>query len=342
MKTRCSAARGRWLGLSACWFLAAGQVFAADQTQPKELRLPPAFEKAVPETVKDLQDIQKHVRTLLDRTLRCTVGIRIGAAQGSGVIISKDGYVLTAGHVSGTPDRNCKIILPDGRVLNGKTLGANRGIDSGLIKITDEGDYPFCEMAQSADVKKGHWCLAIGHPGGVQAGRSPVVRLGRILEASKSFVRTDCTLVGGDSGGPLFDMTGKVIGIHSRIGGPITANIHVPVDTYRETWDRLAKGEEWGNLFGMLGKASDAYLGLSLDQESKDCKIVNVSPNSPAEKAGLMANDIVRGFDGKKVASAEDLIKLMQGKRPGNEVPLEIQRGVDTINVRVTLGKRPV
>src|SRR5207245_204744 len=124
-------------------------------------------------------------------------------------------------------------------------------------------------------------CMAIGHPGGYQKGRNPVVRLGRIQTNSKTFVQTDCVLVGGDSGGPLFDMHGKVIGIHSRIGNLITANIHVPVDTYRETWDRLAKGDEWGPF---SGKQSDAYMGLGLDPESKNCKVVEVNPDSPAAK----------------------------------------------------------
>src|SRR5205807_1727365 len=97
----------------------------------------------------------------------------------------------------------------------------------------------------SADLKKGQWVITVGHPGGFRPDRSPPVRLGRVIESTKSLVRTDCTIVGGDSGGPLFDMTGKVVGIHSRIGAPLSANIHVPVDTYRDTWDRLVKGEVW-------------------------------------------------------------------------------------------------
>jgi serine protease Do len=334
---------GRWFGLLVgIGLLASGGVARADTGKKDEPSLPPVFDKAVPENKKDLQAIQQHVRGLLKKTIPCTVGLLVGAAQGSGVIVSKDGFVLTAGHVSGVADHKCKIVMPDGRILNGKTLGANHGIDSGMIQITDKGEYPFCEMATSADLKVGQWCMAIGHPGGWQKGRDPVVRLGRIQTNSKSFVQTDCALVGGDSGGPLFDMHGKVIGIHSRIGGPITANIHVPVDTYRATWDRLAKGEEWGNnpLFG-FGKTPEAYMGVSLDPESKECKILTVNVESPAAKAGVRAHDIVRLFDGKKISNQEDLLKLMQTKRPGNEVALEILRGEETIVLRVTLGKRP-
>ncbi len=321
--------------------LTANAARAADTTA-LDAPLPSAFDKAVPQTKEDLLAIQRHVKRLLKTTMPATVGVIVGAAQGSGVIVSKDGFVLTAGHVSALPDRKCQIIMPDGRVLKGKTLGADHGMDSGMIQITDKGDFPFCEMGNSADVKAGQWCLAIGHPGGWQKGRNPVVRVGRIQTVGKSFIQTDCTLVGGDSGGPLFDMHGKVIAIHSRIGNLITANLHVPVDTYRATWDRLAAGEEWGNdsVF-TSAKASDAYMGLSLDPDSRDCRILTVNDASPAAKAGLRANDIVRLFDNKKIRSQEDLLRLMQNKHPGNEVTLEVVRGEDIVILHVTLGKRP-
>src|SRR5262249_45555918 len=157
------------------------------------------------------------------------VGIRLGQHQGSGIIVTKDGFVLTAGHVSGEPGKTATVIFPDGKELKAKTLGKNGGIDSGMMKIATEGEYPFVEMGKSDPIKKGDWVLAIGHPGGFRTNRTPVVRVGRVLQATSLFLRSDCTLVGGDSGGPLFDMRGQVVGIHSRIGdGSITANIHVP------------------------------------------------------------------------------------------------------------------
>ena len=332
----------RWFGvLAGIGLLTQGQA-RADSSAKQDEGLPAVFEKALPENRQDLQAIQRHVKSLLKKTVPATVGLQVNAAQGSGVIVSRDGLILTAGHVSGKPDRKCRVVLPDGRTVEGKTLGANKGIDSGMVQITEKGDYPFCQLADPAEPKVGQWCMAIGHPGGWQKGRDPVVRLGRIQDSSKTFIRTDCALVGGDSGGPLFDMHGKVIGIHSRIGNLITANLHVPVSTYRETWDRLAAGEEWGDnpLFG-FGRTSDAYMGLSLDPESKDCRILTVNDDSPAAKAGLRANDVVRMFDGKDIRSQEDLLKLMQTKRPGNQVALEVLRGDEKIVLRVTLGKRP-
>jgi serine protease Do len=311
-----------------------------DTKSPKAPPIPAAFTKAVPESVEDLKAIQAHVRALSARVLACTVNVRIGMGQGSGVIISADGYVLTAGHVSGTPGRDVILTLASGRKVKGKTLGVNRGIDSGLIKITEEGKWPHCEMGKSADLKRGDWCLAVGHPTGYKEGRSPVVRLGRVLDHGKVLIRSDCALVGGDSGGPLFDMQGRVIGIHSRIAGPLTANIHVPVDTYRDTWDKLAKGEAWGGgMFGFPAKG-EPYLGVKGDPEAEGCKITEVVPNSPAAKAGLQVDDVVLRFAGQKINDFESLRARVLRSKPGQRVTLEIQRGEKTRNIEVVVGKR--
>src|SRR5437764_8264622 len=123
--------------------------------------------------------------------MRATVGLRVGNAQGSGVIINREGYILTAGHVSGATDRDAIIILPDGRRLRGRTLGANNGIDSGMVLITEKADFPFVSMAKSADLKKGDWCLSLGHPGGYKPGRPPVVRVGRLQDVNPKLLVSD-------------------------------------------------------------------------------------------------------------------------------------------------------
>lgn len=300
----------------------------------EEPKLPIALEKPAPENVEDLKAIQKQVKLVLEKVMPCTVGLRIGQGSGSGVIISKDGYVLTAGHVNGKADREATVILQDGRKLKGKTLGANHGIDSGLIKITEEGDWPFVDMGKSEELKQGQWCIAIGHPGGFKTGRTPVVRLGRILINNKNALTSDCTLVGGDSGGPLFDMAGKVVGIHSRIGNSITANVHVPVDTYRDTFDRLAAGEVWGT------RANAAYLGIQANPDSKECKVGQVVPGSPAEKAGLKVNDILLKCDGQKITTFDDLGVFLIKRKPGDEVSVEVRRGEETVSMKIVLGRK--
>jgi serine protease Do len=215
--------------------------------------LPPVLDKVAPENLDDLRALENHVQRVLARVMPAVVGLQVGAGQGSGVIVDADGTILTAGHVSGTPDQKAIAVLPSTKRLKAKTLGKNGGIDSGMMKIAEPGPWPYVEMGNSADLKVGQWVIAIGHPGGFRDNRTPVVRVGRILVANQFFIRTDCTLVGGDSGGPLFDMRGRVIGIHSRIGATaITENMHVPIDTYRLTWERLASSESWGGALGQI------------------------------------------------------------------------------------------
>ena len=309
----------------------------SDPTKPPVIA---PLDKPAPENIEDLRAIQGRVKDVLRKVVPATVGIRIGGASGSGVIINKEGHVLTAGHVSGTPDKECVIIFPNGKKVKGKSLGGNGGIDSGLIQITEKGDWPFVDMGKSTDLKRGQWVIAVGHPGGFNERRSPPVRLGRILEANRNMIRTDCTLVGGDSGGPLFDMDGKVIGIHSRIAGNITDNIHVPVDTYRDTWDRLVKGERWGGgLFGG-GGADMPYMGVELEQDSDNCKVKKITPGSPAEKAGIKEGDVILSFAGQKIAKSADLAPQLFKKKIGDRIALELKRGEETVKLEIKLGRR--
>lgn len=205
-----------------------------------------AFRKAAPEGLADLTAMQDHFQAVLKRVRPATVMVQTSDASGSGVLVSKDGYILTAAHVSGASGRDARVCLPDGRILKAKTLGANKRLDYGLIKVTDAGEFPFAEMGKSAEVTAGQWLLALGYPGEFRPGRSPVVRVGRVASAAGAKLRTDCLIEGGDSGGPLFDLAGKVIGVHQRAGRlSEDCNYHIPVDLYRGGWDRLLKGEVW-------------------------------------------------------------------------------------------------
>jgi S1-C subfamily serine protease len=225
----------------------------AGELRPEPVKEAPRLViKPVPESIEDLRDLERRVQEVVAKVSAATVCLRIGAGQGSGVIV-KDGLILTAGHVSGVPDGPTSIVFPDGKTIKGKALGRNTGIDSGMVKITEEGKWPTVEIGKSSDLKKGQWVIAIGHPGGHRPNRPLVVRVGRIIEVTSFVIRTDCTLVGGDSGGPLFDLEGRVVGIHSRIGGfRIDENFHVPVDTFLSTWERLVRGESWGGQLGTV------------------------------------------------------------------------------------------
>ncbi len=288
-----------------------------------------------PMSVSDLKLMQERVQKLTEQLTKCTVGVQVGQAQGSGVIVSKDGYVLTAAHVSGEPGREVIFILSDGRTLKGKTLGLNRTIDAGLMKITEGSDFPTVEMGISDVLKEGQWCLATGHPGGYQSDRKPVLRIGRILFNSNETITTDCTLVGGDSGGPLFDLDGRVIGINSRIAGPIESNMHVPVNTFKETWDRMLSGEAWGHLLGQ-----EPYIGIKGDPVATEAKVGHVFPDSPAAKAGLALGDIIQKVNDKPVADFAAFKSAISDHQPGETLKLAVLRGDAVVELKVVLGKR--
>lgn len=294
---------------------------------------------SVPKSIADLKAIERRVEETTKKVMPSVVGISIGGSQGSGVIISKDGYVLTAGHVSSAPGIEVTLVLADGRRVKAKTLGVNSQIDSGLIKIDEEGEWPAAELGKSGDLKQGQWVIALGHPGGYRKDRPPVLRLGRILVAGgvDSFLMTDCTLVGGDSGGPLFDLDGKVVGIHSRIGNSTFNNMHVPVDTFTQTWDRLASSEIWGGAGGrgpMLGVAGETLDG-------KGARLSAVTPGGPGAKAGLKEGDVITQFDGRPVRSIDLMAVLIARKRPGDVVAIEVLRDGKTVALKATLARRP-
>ena len=208
-----------------------------------------------PITVAALKRVEAKSRDVAARVVGSTVGVinqslatngRLG--EGSGVVVSEDGLILTVGHVLAKPGSELTVIFPDGRRAAAKALGANFSRDSGLARITEPGKWPHVEMGHSDDIKPGTWCMALGHPGGIQQGRTPPIRLGRVLNSGKGarFLVTDATVISGDSGGPLFDLDGRVIGVHSNIGMNVDQNQHVPIDVYREQWNNLLAGKAIG------------------------------------------------------------------------------------------------
>jgi serine protease Do len=344
-RSLCTLLTAAWLLLVPLSLPSLNRAFAADTDTPEpavqalEENLQRILSGGVPMGVADLRAMQNHVQKLTEQLGKCTVGVTVGNAQGSGVIISKDGYVLTAAHVAGQPNKSVTFALSDGREVKGKTLGLNRTMDAGLMKIEEPGEYPFVEMGSSDGLKLGQWCLATGHPGGYQSDRGVVLRVGRVLltpNAVTKAITTDCTLVGGDSGGPLFDMEGRVIGINSRIAGALEANMHVPVSTFKESWERLNKSEAWGHYPG-----SEPVLGVRGEENSTDAKIARVSPNSPAEKGGLKAGDVVLKFDGQEIATFQELKDAVAlHDVNGKPIKIQVRRGEETIELDVTLEKR--
>jgi serine protease Do len=306
-----------------------------------------SFASAVRADVAELRAREAKVRAVVAKALPATVAVQAGVGMGSGVIVSEDGIVLTASHVSGDAGREVSLLLSDGRIVQGKSLGANRNFDAGMVQITDEGKWPYVSVGDSKDLKLGDWCICTGHPGGVQAGRSAPVRVGRMVQISRGTLVSDCALIGGDSGGPLFDLEGRVIGIHSSIGNSMAENRHVPIDRYRDSWDRMIKGEVWGSLLGAVRfrlppgfNDEGGFLGVQLQAQESGVTVTDVVAGSPAAKAGLQVGDVVLRFNGKPIEGLQDLVLKVAAKKPGTRVTIEVRRNTQNKKVHVTLGKR--
>lgn len=273
----------------------------------------------------------------LAATLRpATVGLRAGGSGGSGVVISPDGYVLTAAHVSGRAGREFAVLFHDGTRARAKSLGADFGIDAGLLKLEGEGPWPHAEMARDVALKPGQWCIALGHPGGFQPDRPAPLRLGRVLADRRMGVETDCMLINGDSGGPLFDLEGRVIGIHSRIGSSFMANAHVPIKAFSDGWQRMVQGEVWGR---GAPQAGGPFIGVRSQRFANRAIIRAVQPGSPADEAGIKADDVVLEFAGKEVGSFADLARAVRSTKPGDAVKVVVERGEERLTLDLTVGR---
>ncbi len=281
--------------------------------------------------IQKLRDLEKRTRETIEKVTPCIVAV----SGGSGVVVSEDGLVLTVAHVGQEAGRRVMMTFADGRRVRGKTLGNDEGVDAGMIQILQEGTWPHVEIGNSADLQVGQWCLAMGYPVTFDRGKPPVVRIGRIQRNNATAIVTDCTIMGGDSGGPLFDMDGKLIGVGSRCDNRLTINIHVPIDCYLDLWDRLADSEDFDSQ-----NEEVAYLGVRPDDEADEVKIIEVYEDTGAEEAGIREGDVIVRFDDKQVDDAEDLTRLIHRKKPGDAVKVEVRRGEEQVELSVTLGTR--
>lgn len=297
------------------------------------------FEKGgMPATIDQLRQLEDQQRRVADAAVSCAVSVQIGPAQGGGVIVTDDGYILTAAHVAMRPGRVAKVTLSNGMRVNAKTLGMNRHVDAGLIKIepgqNNGQPYPFASLGASEDLVPGMWCVATGHPGGYDRRRGPVTRIGRILAVSDSAIVTDCALVGGDSGGPLFDLSGKLIAVHSRIGNDVADNLHVPIDHYDVSWDRMQAGEAWGFLPGFK-----PVIGVRGDAKAPEAVVSYVAPGSPAEQCGIKVADVIVEFGEDEVTDFNSLREAVAQTMPGERVRLWVLRDGTRLGLTLEVGR---
>lgn len=299
-------------------------------------------DKKAPDSRHDLEVIEKHLIEALPASRQATVCIELGEGSGSGVVVSKDGLILSAAHVTGGVGREFTVIFEDGKKVKAESLGLVANSDCAMARITEEGTYPFVEVDRGDTTKLGDWVYALGHSGGFDKERGVVVRLGRVVQVKNDTVQSDCSLIGGDSGGPLFDLNGKLVAIHSRVDGSVQVNLHVPMREFVKNWEGLENGEFIGEgPFAKKPEKGKGFLGIGTESRKEGgLTIEKVGRESPAEKAGLKSGDILLKLDGIELSSKDQLSDLLKEKAPDDRVALELLRDDGPEILTLRLGER--
>jgi serine protease Do len=281
-----------------------------------------------------------------NRSLRRHFGTPRQQGIGSGVIITKDGYILTNNHVVDGADE-VKVALQDGNEYTAKVIGRDPKSDVAVIKI-DAKDLPAISMADSDKVEVGDVVLAVGNPFGIgQTVTTGIVsatgRGGALGLDYEDFIQTDAAINPGNSGGALVDADGRLIGINtailSRSGGNQGIGFAIPVNLARDVMDSLIKdGHVTRGYLGVL--IQDATPQLAKEFKLKDSHgaiVGDVTPKSPAEKAGLESGDVIVEFNGKKVTDSRHLKLEVARTHPGQTVPVTVLRNgsAKTLDVKV-------
>ena len=276
---------------------------------------------------------------------------RESGSLGSGFVVSKDGYVVTNNHVIDGADE-IYVKFSNGREYRTKLVGTSPEVDIAVLKIDSNETFKPLEFANSDQVQIGQWSIAFGNPLGLNdsmtvgivsaAGRSS---LG--IEEIENFIQTDAAINQGNSGGPLIDITGKVIGvntaIYSQSGGSVGIGFAIPANLVTTVKDSIiATGKFEKPYIGIyLGNLdADKVKALNL-KSSNGVFIAGTVPNGPAAAAGITKNDIITAVDGKEVNSAGAFVGEIAAKKVGQSVKLTISRNGKTTEVSVTLAKTP-
>ena len=269
-------------------------------------------------------------------------------SSGSGVLISPDGELLTNNHViegaqGGDGKPQIEVKLSDGRTFNGRILGRDKELDIALVKI-DADHLPFAKLGDSDKVRVGEWVVAIGNPLGLEhtVTQGIISAKGRRLEAGLgAYLQTDAAINRGNSGGPLLNLKGEVLGINTLIRADgQNIGFAVPISEVNRILKYLRSGQP----------VSRGYLGIQLAQLSgpfqealgaKEGAVVSsVEHGAPAEKAGLQRLDVITGVDGQAISSPDELVSAISSRRAGETVKLQILRDGKAQTLAVKLGDR--
>lgn len=281
---------------------------------------------------------------------------REAQSLGSGFIISADGYVVTNNHVINPNARgelqSITVTMPDGTEYPAKLVGKDAASDLAVLKINADKAMPFVKFGDSSSSRVGDWVLAIGNPfglgGTVTSGIiSAVYRNTGSGTAYDRYIQTDASINQGNSGGPMFDMNGQVIGINNAIfsptGGSVGIGFAIPAEIAAPIVEKLKQGEaiERGYL-GVRIQAINEDLADSLGIAHNRGEFVQaVEPGGAAAKAGIRPGDVVMKVDSKDVTHDQTLSYLVANAAPGSRIPIELIRDGKRLKVTATVGKRP-
>jgi len=281
---------------------------------------------------------------------------REAQSLGSGFIISADGVVVTNNHVVAPNNRatleEITVTMPDGREYEAELVGADAASDLAVLKINSNETFPFVKFGDSSAARVGDWVVAIGNPfglgGTVTSGIvSAVYRNTGQGGAYDRYIQTDAAINRGNSGGPLFDMRGNVIGINNAIfspsGGSVGIGFAIPAEIAAPIIAQLRQGEaiERGFLgIGLQPVDDDLADALGLEQNRGEI-IQTVQDDSAADQAGLRPGDVIVSVNGQAVTSDQTVSYLVANIAPGETIPVIILREGERLRVNATLGRRP-
>lgn len=270
--------------------------------------------------------------------------------QGSGFLISPDGYIVTNNHIVDNTDK-IVVTLNDGKEYPAKVIGKDSSTDLAVLKI-DGTNFPYLKFANPKNLEVGQWAVAIGNPFGLQATLTVGVisALGRHnlgIIPSEDFIQTDAAINRGNSGGPLLNLAGEVIGINTAIasntGGSMGVGFAIPSSIAQQVADQLvATGTVTRGFIGVYLQNVDADLAAAFGLKNAEGALIGeVTKDSPAEKAGLRQGDIILKYNNQKVENVSTLRTAISLMKPGVPVTLEILRDHQTNQVQLAIGSHP-
>ncbi|TMK49159.1 MAG: PDZ domain-containing protein [Alphaproteobacteria bacterium] len=269
--------------------------------------------------------------------------------QGSGFFISSDGYAMTTNHLIEHSEK-IEVTTDDGKTYAAKLVGADPKTDLALLKIDGGTDFPVAPMADKAP-RIGEWVLAVGNPfglGGTVTAGIVSARARDIFGPYNDFIQIDAPVNQGNSGGPTFDVTGKVIGVNSAIfsptGGSVGIGFAIPAATARTIADKLKdKGTISRGWIGIEVQSMSPEIaeGLGLDKPEHGVLVADTEPDSPAAKAGIAPGDVITSLAGQPASDDRDLTRRVGNMPPGTTIELGLIHQNQEKAISVTLGELP-